>query len=209
MIGKFLGVYIIERMQFQSCSNQTNQKELYLRSTLETLNTHNERLNMKKFFFDDLRDAPGPDWVVARSVTEAKQVLRKCTFDVMSLDHDIGVPMMCARCLDEIPKPITKSRVKVKLKLGCAHREHGTDLANWMVPNLASWPKLIIIHSANPYGAKRMKSILRPYAEVKIIAHDRYRYDRIRLVDSAFAYWMVACGAMIGGIIGLVLALTW
>ena len=162
---------------------------------------------MKKFFFDDLRDAPDPGWVVARNVTEAKQVLRTCTFDVMSLDHDIGMRMRCDRCHDEIPKPITKFQLEQKLERGCAHSEHGTDLAKWMVPNLTSWPKLIIIHSANPYGAKRMKSILGRYAEVKIIAHDRCRYDRI--MDSAFAYWLVACGAVIGGIIGLVLAGTW
>jgi hypothetical protein len=76
-----------------------------------------------------------------------------------------------------------------------------------MVRNLASWPRLIIIHSANPYGAKRMESILGRYTEVKTIAHEECKYDSI--VDSAFAYWMVTCIAIIGGITGLVLAWSW
>jgi hypothetical protein len=159
---------------------------------------------LKKFFFDDVRDSPGADWIVARNVSEARHVLVRRAFDVMSLDHDIGMRMMCERCHDEIPKPITQSQLEEKLKLGCVHMEHGTDLAKWMVRNLASWPKLIIIHSANPYGAKRMKSILGRYAEVKIIDYDRCRYDRI--VDTAFAYWIVACCGLAGGIVGIVLA---
>ena len=158
---------------------------------------------LKKFFFDDVREAPDKDWVVARDVSEAKQVLLKDAFDVMSLEHDIGMRTMCKRCYDDIPKPITNSQLEEKLRLGCLHREHGTDLATWMVQNLANWPNLIIIHSSNPYGAERMKAILEPHADIKIIDYEHCRYDRI--VGTALVYWIVAGCVMAAGIIGIVL----
>jgi hypothetical protein len=162
---------------------------------------------VKKFFFDDLRDRPAPDWFLAQDVWQAKQVLRTCAFDVMSLDHDIGMQMMCARCREEIPKPITNARMEEKLKLGCIHTEHGTDLAIWMTHNLLRWPKLIILHSSNPYGTERMKSILGPYAKVEVIPYDQCKYKSF--VDSDVAYWMVIGFAMVGAIIGFILARTW
>ena len=162
---------------------------------------------MKKFFFDDVRDAPGSDWFLAQDVWQAKQVLRTSAFDVMSLDHDIGMQMMCARCRQEIPKPITNARLEEKLKLGCIHTEHGTDLAIWMTHNLLRWPKLIILHSSNPYGTARMKSILGPYANVEVIPYDQCKYKSF--VNSAFAYWMVICCATVGAIIGFIIARTW
>ena len=60
-----------------------------------------------------------------------------------------------------------------KLRTGCNHSEHGTHLAQWMVDNLTAWPHLILIHSANPYGADRMKSILEPFTEVRKIRYDK------------------------------------
>ena len=133
---------------------------------------------MKKFFFDDVRDPPGPDWFRAQDVWQATQVLKTWAFDVMSLDHDIGMQMMCARCRAEIPKPITNGRLEEKLKLGCTHTEHGTDLAIWMTQNLLKWPKLIVLHSSNPYGTARMKSILGPYANVEVLAYNQCKYKR-------------------------------
>ena len=163
--------------------------------------------NVKKFFFDDARHPPGPEWVLAQDVWQAKQKLRTCAFDVMSLDHDIGMEMMCARCREEIPKPITNGRLEEKLKLGCTHTEHGTDLAIWMTRNLVTWPKLIILHSSNPYGTARMKSILEPYAKVEVITYAECKYARF--VKSTVAYWMVIFCAMVGAIIGFILARNW
>jgi hypothetical protein len=163
--------------------------------------------DVKKFFFDDVRDAPGSDWFLAQDVWQAKQVLRTCAFDLMSLDHDIGMKMMCARCREEIPRPITDLRLQEKLKLGCNHSEHGTDLAIWMTRNLLTWPKLIILHSSNPYGTERMQAILAPYTRVEVIPYDQCKYQRF--VSNAFAYRIVIAGAMIGAFVGFILARTW
>src|SRR3990167_2150545 len=130
---------------------------------------------LRKLFFDDVRAAPDNTWMTARDVPEAKALMQKYAFDVMSLDHDIGMHMMCEECYSEIPKPITSvmltedKEVHDKLRLGCNHSEHGTHLAQWMLKNLDNhpdsnkmpWPELIIIHSANPYGAQRMEDLLR------------------------------------------------
>lgn len=134
---------------------------------------------LRKFFFDDVRKAPGPDWIVARDVPEAKLRLATTAFDVMSLDHDIGMQMMCDKCYDEIAKPVTDPAVIEKLHLGCQHMQHGTDLAKWMVEQILEWPRLIIIHSANPYGAQRMADLLDPHAPVLVRPYHMCRYDTI------------------------------
>lgn len=140
---------------------------------------------MRKFFFDDVRAKPGDEWVLARDVPQAREILSVQDFDVMSLDHDIGMQMMCKQCYDEIPKPFQSGvadhkLIVEKLKLGCVHMEHGTDLAKWMVEHLTVWPRLIVIHSANRYAAERMASILNPYSVVRIIRYDQCQWDSLK-----------------------------
>jgi hypothetical protein len=143
---------------------------------------------VNKLFFDDVRD-PLPNtgmWTLARDVKQAKYVINTFqSFDVMSLDHDIGMQMMCDKCYDEIPKPVTidDTRLIEKLHTGCAHMEHGTDLARWMDENLLTWPRLIIIHSANPYGAERMAGILRKHTLVDVLPFHSIGY---KLVAESF-----------------------
>lgn len=135
---------------------------------------------MNKLFFDDVRDKPGDDWFLARDVPEAKRLMELMPFNVMSLDHDIGFQMMCDTCHAEVVASLREEEGKgvpmeklsealiEKSHLGCPHMEHGTDLAKWMVENLQLWPSLIIIHSANPYGAQRMADILKEKTQVMI-----------------------------------------
>jgi hypothetical protein len=141
---------------------------------------------MNKFFFDDVREAPDDTWTVARDVPAAKAVLAAEYFDVWSLDHDIGMQMMCIQCYNEIPKPITtadlanSTALEDKLRLGCTHMEHGTDLARWALENIVRWPELIVIHSANPYGAKRMRDMLVEKTQVIGIRYDKETLRSIR-----------------------------
>lgn len=144
---------------------------------------------MKKLFFDDVRQAPDKDWHQAYDVPGAKFAMEQNTYDVMSLDHDIGMQMMCNQCYEEIEKPITSQvildrAIFDKLKLGCNHSEHGTHLARWMAENLKTWPKMIIIHSANQYGAERMANILKSSAgafhtEILVIPFHHVRYETL------------------------------
>ena len=136
---------------------------------------------MRKFFFDDVRKAPDSAWVVARDVPEACAVLLTQTFDVMSLDHDIGFQMSCDECY-EVYRGTCKSYEELEQKLMdlCTHHETGTHLARWMAVNIKKWPQLIIIHSANPYGAVRMAGILSPFTDVKIIRYDLCKYETLK-----------------------------
>jgi hypothetical protein len=139
---------------------------------------------LKKFFFDDVRKKPSSEWVMARDVPEAIKILSQESFDVLSLDHDIGFEMVCKECIREkstdqviyIPTPEDCCR-------SCSHQQNGSDLANWMIKNLTEWPRFIIIHSANPYGAQNMYNILKEKTYVQVIAYSLCRYDSIREED--------------------------
>lgn len=140
-------------------------------------------MSLRKFFFDDVRKAPASDWIVAKDVPEAKQTIALRSFDVMSLDHDIGFAMMCDECRNELHPfeqqiALTAAEIE-KLEQGCNHNQTGTHLAKWMVEQIIEWPRLIIIHSANPYGAQRMYDILSPHTLVVIIPYDKCQYDTI------------------------------
>lgn len=119
---------------------------------------------LRKFFFDDVRDAPDSTWVVARDVPEAMRILSEQRFDVWSLDHDIGMQMACDECYKEVrranPGIASRAEMEDALIRGCNHSEHGTHLVKWALETLTEWPQLCIIHSANRYGSERMRSLL-------------------------------------------------
>ena len=120
---------------------------------------------MKKFFFDDVRDAPSSSWTLARDVSQARYILLQEPFDIMSLDHDIGFQMACHSCIEEVFKESGNDSIAISNKLaeGCKHCETGTTLARWMCDYLTKWPRIILIHSANPYGQERMLNILKEH----------------------------------------------
>ena len=122
-------------------------------------------IELRKFFFDDVRDVPDSDWTLARDVTEAKKILSEQQFDVWSLDHDIGFQMMCEPCYTEWVNAPVLEAIEDVLRKGCTHIENGTTLAQWAVENITIWPELIVIHSANPYGAERMHNLLKSKTE--------------------------------------------
>jgi len=139
------------------------------------------------FFFDDKRKAPSSDWDVARTVEEAKDMLKYHNYGIISLDHDIGYEMACPKCLEEEGLKTGSIIVPITLEMlerGCSHFEDGTDLANWMVANLVEWPALIIIHSGNAVARERMKSILEKKAPATTTIHVEFYslalYSRIR-----------------------------
>ncbi len=130
---------------------------------------------MEAFFFDDVRKAPF-GWDLARDVPQAKELLLKNKYAVWSLDHDIGMQMACPECLKELPPDIvlTESSMRSILEKGCDHMEHGTHLVKWMLENedKIQWPTACVIHSANPYGSKRMAEMLRHKCRVIVKFYD-------------------------------------
>lgn len=149
---------------------------------------------IKKLFYDDVRLPPDASWALAVNNAEAKALLLREKFDIISLDHDIGYQMMCSDCLKEagITDETTLTEMEQdkswfeQVVKGCTHTENGTHLAQWMLENLTDWPKLIILHSANQYGRERMFNILWPVMRAKggsIHAEpfNKQMYDRIKV----------------------------
>lgn len=139
---------------------------------------------MNKLFFDDVRDAPDETWDVARTVRDAMMMMKDKRYDIMSLDHDIGFQMCCDECYKEMKAeakgPLITEETAVKyFTEGCKHMLHGTDLAMWMKESWSplnvfnKWPSLILVHSANPYGAQRMMDILTPFTLCRRVFYNK------------------------------------
>lgn len=75
-----------------------------------------------RLWVDDLRDPPTPQWDIARTSAVAVEMLTAGTYDVLSLDHDLG-------------GEDTTRRVVLWL---CEHPER--------------WPWEVLVHTANPVG---------------------------------------------------------
>ncbi|WP_027803557.1 cyclic-phosphate processing receiver domain-containing protein [Paraburkholderia dilworthii] len=96
-------------------------------------------------YIDDLRDAPGREWIVARSSCEAIELLKErgCPARV-SFDHDLGG--------DDIA--IVVVRWMVETDLDCSGR---------FIPDQFEFS----VHSANPVGAANIRGLLESYLSYK------------------------------------------
>ena len=98
-------------------------------------------------YLDDIRNLPSGwvgDWVVVRSVAEAKKLLATGQVECASLDHDMGDCDECANAFPQRGYPMVSAT--------CRHLENGYDLVKWMVAT-GYWPKRKpLCHSANPVG---------------------------------------------------------
>jgi hypothetical protein len=88
---------------------------------------------MIKLYMDDWRECP-EGWLLARTVDQAKWYILNADVYDCSLDHDMG---------NGYP--------------------NGTDIVRWMVET-GNWPKKKPnVHSDNPYGAERMRSLIEKF----------------------------------------------
>src|SRR5688572_11763887 len=98
-----------------------------------------------KLWLDDVRTPPndGSEWDWARTAEVAIARLAINTYEMASLDHDLGV---CERhgysCMEN-----------------CL--QSGYDVALYLERNPEKAPKLIVLHSWNPAGARRMAEALK------------------------------------------------
>lgn len=92
-----------------------------------------------KLWIDDLRPAPGPDWVIARTSEEALTVLRGFDGELeeVSFDHDLGGT-------DDTRRVLT-----------------------WMVENDV-WPRTVYVHTANPVGRNWLTGTAARYAPTRV-----------------------------------------
>lgn len=112
---------------------------------------------MIKLYLDDIRTPEAIDFVIVRSFEEAKDfVLNFGLPDFISFDHDLGMITVC--------KSITTKNYEAKT---------GYDFAKWLVESdldgIINIPNTFTfnVHSANPVGAKNIKSLLDNYLNVK------------------------------------------
>jgi len=97
---------------------------------------------MRKLFVDDERLVP-IGWEVARTYQEAIELLSIHRYDELSLDHDLG-------CFDE-------NGVEL----------NGRKILLWLIERKIITqeyvPPVILVHSANPEGARIMKEDIKRY----------------------------------------------
>lgn len=114
-----------------------------------------------KLFVDDIRNAPDETWVVARTITEAVRIISQQIVEVISLDHDISHQVH----MDTLsrPYPCQENFSAIAYYLGALY-----GFRNIKQPT-------IILHTANPVGAKNMASILSLHglvSEIKPFEYD-------------------------------------
>ena len=88
-----------------------------------------------KLFVDDIRKLPDESWSLARTVSEAIRAINMFDFEVISLDHDI--------------EGSKETFDTVALFLAEKYKDY----------LISDRPK-IVLHTANPVGARRMHGIL-------------------------------------------------
>ncbi len=95
-------------------------------------------------YLDDERPVPA-EWVLARTIAEAKAHLSAGAVDRASLDHDLG---QCEACGSELGPN------------NCRHVGTGYDLVKWMAET-GNWPReKPTVHSMNPVGAAAMRQMI-------------------------------------------------
>lgn len=104
---------------------------------------------MKIFFLDDDKERHkrfkmnriGMDITAAWTYAEARKLLSEQIFDVAYLDHDLSE-------LAAAGKPAKDEKT-------------GTDVAEFIITmEICKRPRLVVIHSYNDYGRRRMRGIL-------------------------------------------------
>lgn len=107
-----------------------------------------------KVWHDDIRRPPDETWEWARTNEVAQELLIGGEVTEISLDHDLGLenesPDDLEACFQAGPRPEDIELVKWMCAVGCV-------------------PSLIVIHSWNPDGAKRMAALFNDYGHNALV----------------------------------------
>lgn len=113
-----------------------------------------------RLFLDDCREPwrhgfIGAEW--AKTYDEAIAMLRTGEVTFASLDHDIGA---CADCTEKMLHVGDMLTPETTFYNRCPHEKTGYDVVCWMEENNV-WPiDGVLVHSANPVGAARMRQVI-------------------------------------------------
>ena len=112
---------------------------------------------------DDRRPAP-LGWVLAKTVEAAKAVLKAGDLEAISLDHDLGA---CDACVASGASKGDFKTPSTTFDNWCPHVEDGHSLMIWMF-NEELAPPSVSIHSKNPVGHARMRTVLDRFRPFKV-----------------------------------------
>jgi NAD+-processing family protein with receiver domain len=123
---------------------------------------------MVKIWVDDIRNAPDDTWIVCRTIGASIRAIHQFGAEItkISLDHDISHQVALGDLSRPYPCEETFSVVAHYLGLLWAFYNARID-AGEAAP---LWCPTVIIHSANPVGAKSMQDILKLYDMKPLIA---------------------------------------
>lgn len=111
-----------------------------------------------KLWVDDIRNAPDESWAVARTVTSAIRAIAQFDCTEISLDHDISHQVAVGALSRPFPCEETFEAVAHYI---AAKYWHDKPISKELsVARLNLYPK-ITLHTSNPVGAEKMKSILK------------------------------------------------
>lgn len=112
---------------------------------------------MRKLFLDDQRPAP-PGWDLVKSFDEFVAYFQQhgCP-DVVSFDHDLGLEHY----------PVFEQQPGDKIPYDQYTEKTGYHCAKWMVAYDHS-PRVVIVHSFNPVGARNICEHVHRYSNAKI-----------------------------------------
>jgi hypothetical protein len=96
---------------------------------------------------------PGHKVVHAYSYTDFVAAAKSQTFDIICLDHDLGIEVDGEQMIDN----------------GQARELTGQDAARWLVDNPQHFPDSILVHSHNPVGAAAIADILRAVPGKRVV----------------------------------------
>jgi hypothetical protein len=125
---------------------------------------------IRKLFLDDIRPAYDKSWDLVKTFEEFKRYIETngCPA-VISFDHDLAFEHYPFNDFDTSPTIINYSLYETKT---------GYHAAEWLL-NRGMCPKLVIVHSMNPIGAKNIERLFDRYTyrhgiqcEVKIHVYD-------------------------------------
>jgi hypothetical protein len=106
---------------------------------------------IKKLFLDDIRKAPDSSWHVVRSYQEfVDWILSNGCPEVVSFDHDLA----------DAHYPTTEAQLSEDIDYDRYAERTGFHAAQWLIAS-GHTPKLIIVHSYNPVGARNIAKLFR------------------------------------------------
>lgn len=120
---------------------------------------------MINLYVDDVRRSPD-GWILASTVSRAKEWLTAGVVEKLSLDHDMGA---CSACVANNTHVGDQTTPETTFVNWCRHVEDGTSLVWWMIETGYWSVEKPTVHSMNPVGRERMEGMINRYWDERTV----------------------------------------